>query len=40
MNNFYNTNISMSEYDKWAKTYYNDIKSMSEEQKKNAFLRY
>ena len=40
MSTFYNTNIDIAEYNKWANKYANDIRNLSEEQKKNAFLRY
>ena len=40
MSTFYNTNIDIAEYNKWTNKYANDIRNLSEEQKKNAFLRY
>lgn len=40
MSTFYNTNIDIAEYNKWANKYANDIRNLSDEQKKNAFLRY
>nr|DAI58732.1 MAG TPA: hypothetical protein [Crassvirales sp.] len=40
MSTFYNTNIDIAEYNKWANKYANDIRNLSEEQKNNAFLRY